>query len=262
VSVRKKPELNEALTDAVREFGRPTTPEQLEKRGVRRLRSISIDQVSLMIEKAVNRTIMERTLGKTTEDLKALVEQTQLGLVGLFKGVEEFEASRGALRESRAELLSELAEMRRERGRETTIPIADVTDPTVQKMLAAIRDTFARLGPSTPETASIQSAFAERALVLLEEARRRAIAAHVRTRDAHIDRLERRVTKLVQSLDATEEILKRVSSMKDVDMGLASLYRAVQGLSVEDPFLDRKREMMQVIFESNLELQKRSTLLS
>jgi hypothetical protein len=257
MTIHRKLELNKALTDAVREFGSPTTPQQLEERGVLRVRYVSLEQVSTMIEKAINRTILERTLGGESGDLGLLVDHAQLGLLGLLKGVEEVEASRGAIHASRAELLTELADMRRERVAAGATPAADPADPTVQKMLAAIRDTFRKLGPRTPETIKIERELTERASILLEEARRRAAAAQLRERDSHIDRLERRVTKLVQLLETTEETLKHVASMKNIDLGIASLYRVVQGLSANEPNRVLKQEMMEMIFKANIELQKK-----
>src|SRR5262245_56441057 len=122
---RKKPELNAALADAVREFAKPTTTDQLEKRGVRTLRTVPVQQISDMIEKAVNRTILERTLGADSGDLGLLVDQAQSGLLGLLKGVEEVGATAGAISRSRSELLEELAELRRERVRSAATPAAD-----------------------------------------------------------------------------------------------------------------------------------------
>jgi hypothetical protein len=257
MTVRKKPQLNTALTEAVREFGSPTTPSQLEQRGVRTLRSVPVQRISEMIEKAVNRTILERTLGAGNGDLGVLIDHAQVGLLKLLKGVEEVEASRGAISQSRTELMDELAEMRRDRVRANAAPVADPTDPTVHKMRAAIRETFGKLGANGAEALVIERQFTEVALVLLEEARRRAAAAQNRERDSQVDRLERRVTKLVESLEATEKTLKEVAAMKNIDLGIASLYRVVQGLPEEEQNRAQKKQMMEIIFQANLDMQKR-----
>lgn len=257
MSVRKKPELNQALSEAIREFGSPTTPHELERRGVHRVRSISMAQISAMIEKAVNRTILERTLGGAQGDLAQLVDHAQVGLLGLLKGVEEVEASRGAIHESRNELMSELEEMRRERTHSLVLEPVAPNDPTVLKMKAAIRASFEKLGVSTPQSSAIEQELEERALVLLEEARRRAAAAQIRVRDDHIEQLERRITKLVQSLEETEKILNRVAAMKNIDLGVASLFRVVQGLAQDEPNREMKRQLMETIFKANVEFQQK-----
>jgi AcrR family transcriptional regulator len=259
MTVRPKPKLNTALTEAVKEFGNPTTPHQLEERGVRNLRSVPVARISEMIEKAVNRTILERTLGAGNGDLGVLLEHAQVGLIGLLKGVEEVEASRGAISQSREELIGELAEMRRDRVRATTPLAADPDDPTVEKMRHAIRETFGKLGVTSTEGLRVEKQFTEFALVLLEEARRRAAAAQNRERDSQVDRLERRVTKLVESLAETEARLKEVAAMKNIDLGIASLYRVVQGLPEQESNRALKKQLMEVIFKANLEMQKKQS---
>ena len=67
---------------------------------------------------------------------------------------------------------------------------------------------------------------------------------------------ERRIAKLSQSLDTTEKELKRVAAMKNVETGVASIYRTVQGLSDDDDNAEQKREMMQDIFDANMAFRK------
>lgn len=66
-----------------------------------------------------------------------------------------------------------------------------------------------------------------------------------------IDNLERRITKLTTSLDVTEKELKRVASMKNVDTGVASIYRSVQGLG-DGEDSEQKRGMLQDLFDANV----------
>jgi len=70
-----------------------------------------------------------------------------------------------------------------------------------------------------------------------------------------IDNLERRVVKLTESLGLTEAELKRVAQMKNIDLGISSLYRSVQGLSAEEAGAEQKKEMLKNIFESNMALR-------
>lgn len=72
-----------------------------------------------------------------------------------------------------------------------------------------------------------------------------------------IDMLERRIGKLSHALGVTEEELKRIAAMKNVELGEASIYRTVQGLSDDSKDKERKREMMKDIFHANFELKKR-----
>jgi len=74
-----------------------------------------------------------------------------------------------------------------------------------------------------------------------------------------IELLERRITKLTHILGITEEELRRVAALKGIDLGVASIYREVQGLSAEAENAERKREMMKTIFEANFALKKTLT---
>ena len=74
-----------------------------------------------------------------------------------------------------------------------------------------------------------------------------------------IDLLERRLAKLTHLLGVTEEELQRVAAMKGIDLGLASIYRSVQGLSDDASNKEKKIEMMKEIFKANLEMRKKFT---
>ena len=71
----------------------------------------------------------------------------------------------------------------------------------------------------------------------------------------HIDILERRVAKLTRQLEQTEATLRRIAAMKNLDSGIASVYRTVQGLSEEEEARAYKRTLLREIFQSNLELK-------
>lgn len=74
-----------------------------------------------------------------------------------------------------------------------------------------------------------------------------------------IDNLERRIAKLSHVLGVTEEELKRIAAMKNIELGVASIYRTVQGLSDDSAEKEKKKEMMKTIFQANFELKKRLT---
>ena len=195
--------INRALVAAVRELGRAATPHELEERGVRRVRCVSTEQVSRLIETAVEKTLRERAeKGIDAAEIGLLVDHAQLGMLRMLHGFQEVEDSRGELREHRRELEDELEQMRSERD-----------EP-----------------------------------------------ASARGRDQVIERLERRVAKLVRALEQTEATLQKVAAMKNIDLGIASLYRVVQGLSCEDANLGEKRSMMKRIFEANVVLQQKRAL--
>lgn len=70
-----------------------------------------------------------------------------------------------------------------------------------------------------------------------------------------IQNLERRISKLTNSLGATEAELLRVASLKDIDLGVSSIYRTVQGLKSEDDDFAAKKEMLKHLFDANVALR-------
>lgn len=73
-----------------------------------------------------------------------------------------------------------------------------------------------------------------------------------------IDTLQRRIAKLSSSLGLTEQELLRIRALKGIDDGVASIYRDVQGLSMDDIRAELKKELMSKIFEANLDLRRKT----
>ncbi|MBL8857909.1 MAG: hypothetical protein JNL28_05345 [Planctomycetes bacterium] len=92
----------------------------------------------------------------------------------------------------------------------------------------------------------------------LFEERRKAVAAQMAEHRRQTDILEKRIAKLTSILGVTEEELKRVMAMKNIDAGVASIFRTVQGLSADDNQVETKKALMSEIFKQNLSLQKRN----
>lgn len=70
-----------------------------------------------------------------------------------------------------------------------------------------------------------------------------------------IEQLNRRVAKLTGALEATEQEIARLRKLKNVDDGVESIYRDVQGLDSGDARAEIKKELMGAIFQANLDLQ-------
>jgi hypothetical protein len=70
-----------------------------------------------------------------------------------------------------------------------------------------------------------------------------------------VDILERRIAKLNVLLAQAEANLLRIAAMKDVDLGIASIYRGVQGLSSKEDALALKKMLMREIFQANMDLK-------
>jgi GGDEF domain-containing protein len=153
-------------------------------------------------------------------------------------------------------LREELEEQMREVERRSEI-FAQEQDQLAEKrskqFVRRIKDTFGR------ETASESVVRLEKEMIALalnqiEEWRDGTLARELHESKKLADNLERRVRKLTDLLDVTEAELKRVAAMKNVDTGISSIYRSVQGIGDDDNNAEVKRELMKSIFEANLAL--------
>jgi len=66
-----------------------------------------------------------------------------------------------------------------------------------------------------------------------------------------VEMYERRIAKLTRSLERLEHELSGIGD-REIEGGLSSIYRVVQGLSQSDPFRDAKKDMLRDIFEANV----------
>ena len=105
-------ELNPAFTEALREMGRPTTPRKLQERGVKRLRSVGMKEISLLIERAINRTLIERTINADAAETKELTELAEKEFSRGLRALEKLTDSQQAVREHRQEMEEQLRRLR------------------------------------------------------------------------------------------------------------------------------------------------------
>lgn len=100
----------------------------------------------------------------------------------------------------------------------------------------------------------------ERELAETNQEIQRKIAGAAEVEDAaaflrEIDQLNRRIAKLMGSLEATEQEVATLRALKGVEDGVESIYRDVQGLDGADPRTEVKKELMGAIFQANMDLQ-------
>jgi len=91
-------------------------------------------------------------------------------------------------------------------------------------------------------------------------ARDRALTELVIEHENQITNLESRVNKLKELLDATETELRQIAERKGLDPGVASIYRSVQGLEEGEKDFERKKEMLVLLFEANMDLRSQIDL--
>ena len=132
-----------------------------------------------------------------------------------------------------------------------------VTDPAQSPVAHRLREMFAAAGADrTPAHAQLREDVVLYVMEVIRSERRKAVELQMAEHARELDNLERRIAKLVQSLEATEGHLKRLAKMKSIDPGLASIYREVQGLTEDEINAELKRELLTKIFEANLQLKE------
>ncbi len=83
-------------------------------------------------------------------------------------------------------------------------------------------------------------------------------AAHQKMREEHtlqVTQLQHRLSKMSDSLAEAQGQMRRGLASAQMETGVASIYRTVQGLATVEDDLALKKEMMAKIFEANIELR-------
>ncbi len=101
-------------------------------------------------------------------------------------------------------------------------------------------------------------ALEERVLTLArewtEEALSKALAESHKAHSSEVDTMQRRIDKLSRALEDAQGELVRVQAGQEIDPGVASAFRTVQGLR-DSNGTSAKRDMLSQLFEANLELR-------
>lgn len=255
--------IDPGLLQALQALGRPTTPEKLLAKGVTHLRSLRVSEIGGLIERAINRMLMERTIGGLDEgELRTLAAGAEAEIVRQLVEMRTLADSREAVGRQSRELQSDLSALRRRiasrRGLVEQREHEKDTPERLERRARLRRGVHALLLPLRDSASDgVPSArnVAEDLLALFAEAEVEAIAEERRAFDREADRLQRRIAKLVGGLENAERALERLARTKDLESGLASIYRAVQGLAEDERERQQKLDILAGIFRLNLELR-------
>lgn len=258
------PHLNEELTDAVRRWARPTTPDELKARGVR-LRSLSLSRVAALIEKAVNRTMIARTLdeeGRGPQDVSAFSAHARTEFLAMLRGDDDGERASERAVEAQArgaldKLKDELASKRRAVAEEqrALAQVGGEVGDSDHLLVDKLRQLFASWGGSPENPSPLEREVIELAVAELRRERAAGSAARLADQAKEIDLLARRINKLNTLLGETEAELKQAKRRAAADPGVGSVYSEVQGLDGEGEEFEKKAELMASIFQANLEMR-------
>lgn len=253
---RRKREVNPAFFEALADAGQRTTPEELKAKGVKKLRTYRLSEISFLIERALNKTLVERTLGSIQPDeMVDLAAAAETEFRTQVESLEELTESRGELRKQRDGMQRELSRLRERvvgRGRSTK----ELDNEGLRHLLLELRGALRPLSEAARAPDWLVKDVVGDLFRLVKKHQNQVLGAERDEFQSEIEQLERRIGKLVAGLEETERVLARVAATKDLETGIASIYRTVQGLSSGEENMDQKSRMMAAVFAANLELQR------
>lgn len=251
---------------------------RLLDRGARELNYVSHQKLMAGLEEAVRAAVASRLDDLEGEIVDSIAIDTREHFLEVVRGsakrvrglavsqfVREARAARDRILRQRSKARAELMRLHQEHERRSehfqeefdelvrhTNALGDAQD---EAMSARIRGLFGG-SEDDPDVAKLCEQVTAIALMGMREERQKAVDMKVAEHNRQVANLQRRIGKLNVSLEQTEEELARIAKMKNVDLGVASIYRTVQGLSGTENNAEQKKEMMKEIFAANLALKE------
>jgi hypothetical protein len=212
-----------------------------------------VETLAFELGRAIRREVARdgRALrGATRDGLLTELEQTNEAMLA------ERERAAAELAEVQSELALHRAMLDDAHG--AMVRRADADAPVMDEELrGALVGLFDRAAAGELSLEELRAATLERVRQASDASRDAMLAAWSAERDKQVDQLRRRLDKLNRSLAASEQALGRLAAQREIDPGIASIYRTVQGLDEMTQDASRKRLMLAEIYEANLALQKR-----
>jgi len=180
------------------------------------------------------------------DDLQELVER--------LKGeVTELKKNRGRLVER---VKTDKTRLEKEEKRKITVESMPLSAERIEAVKESIAERLAELFAESGMGVGLRERAVSVTLELIGEERQKAYDEALVAQADRVTQLKRRISKLVSKLDETEAILASVEAGEDIDLGVASIYKSVQGLKKGVNFFDEKQEALKQIFDLNVELKK------
>ncbi len=254
----------ETLKDAVRQMSFRTSLESLKKKGVQQVSVLGIDRIIALIEAAVHRSLKSRLV---SVDREAVADATKAEFLRLLQSNEDLLRQKSEVERQKDDAEEEIDQLRRDLAQQNHALQIKLDAAALQltnryegentliarkvsEVMQALADT-----EGLP-LASAEERVMELVMHVVTEERKAAEEARRTLNDREIDNLQRRIKKLADTLGETEQRLQQVAAMKSLDGGISSIYRDVQGLTLDEAQAGKKKELMAEIFKANLKLQR------
>ncbi|MFY9342613.1 MAG: hypothetical protein WAT39_08990 [Planctomycetota bacterium] len=257
----------ETLKDAVRQLAFRTSLASLKKKGVSQVNVLGLDRITGLIEAAVHKSLSSRLVGA---DREAVADATKAEFLRLLRSNEDLQRQKTEIEAQRERAEDEVDQLRRELQQQHQAlqkKLEQQSDALVARYhgedaeIARKVSEVVRSLAQDPQTglADLEQRLMALLMDVVGHERKAAESARRALQDRDVDNLQRRIKKLTDNLALTEQRLQQVAAMKDVEAGISSIYREVQGLSANAQGATKKKELMAEIFKANVKLQKKDT---
>lgn len=256
--------LKRSLWGELKSLFRTTSVDKLRDAGVDRVRVIGLDQIARIVEQAVDRVLEERRLELESHERELIVGEAREELDRLTKEVRELShvrertlqevaVSQSHVDELRLELLRSAQDLESARRDALSVTTAGGPEDLNQGVLRVVRGALGDGDPSRVErlTARLVAYFSSYA-----ESGAGAPKAVDPAAQEQIELLERRMAKLKTRLASAEDELRGALEGRELEPGIASIYRQAQGIERSTAQYQKKKGLMDVIFQANLKIQK------
>ncbi|MFY9345527.1 MAG: hypothetical protein WAT39_23760 [Planctomycetota bacterium] len=255
--------LEKKLKTAVQNMAVRTSLDDLKKKGVQQVNVLGLERIVTLVATAVHRSLRSQVGGV---DRQAVTDATKAEFLRLLRSNEDLQRQKSEVDRQKQEAEEEIAQLRAELAQQNEALQAKLAadaaavddrhrheDAEVARQVAAAMQSLG--GTEGAPVTEAQAAMTRLVLDLLAGERRAANEARRALQDREVETLQRRIQKLTSALGQTEQRLQ--AAVKN-DAGLASGYRPEQGLTPDAADAARKKELLTEIYQTNLELQKRT----
>jgi hypothetical protein len=259
-------EFRDSLKQAVRQIAFRTDVDSLKRQGVEQVSVLGIDRIVALVEEAVHRSLKSRLVGIERE---AVADATKSEFLRLLRSNQDLQREKSEVERLKERAEEEVDQLRRQLGAEkqaleqrlqwNNLAATSRYEGENAQIAARVRDLMSGLLQDNHQSAELQDQVLALVIDTIGKERQSAERAKQALRDREVETLQRRIEKLTQALDTTEHRLRQVAALKNIDDGISSIYRDVQGLNAESSDYGKRKELMAALFQANMRLQKRVT---
>ena len=139
-----KRNINASLETSVQGVGKRTTPDDLKKRGVRNIRSVSMEQLSKLIERVVSEILRERGYPFSAQEIATLKEQSAQRVHDALEIQRNLKARKADLEQTQKQFQHELAAAEAQTATSSD-GSDDVLERRIRKVMSFVEETKAAI---------------------------------------------------------------------------------------------------------------------